>query len=118
MQTRTGNLLASRGFLDLHRTSATFGRFATNPEYFAEWDTRHFGDAQRAIEQMPPPRKRNLLVRASKRFPRDARERAAPTHRKAANQRNFYDAQDAVAPESAINEFGYSFLDLIRKPGP
>ena len=88
-----------------------------NADYFERWQRQYLGDADRAIEQQPPERRRNLLTRLRGRLVRDARESSLPLHRRRENRRNFYDALDAVALlEPAINEFGYSFTDLEKIP--
>jgi hypothetical protein len=88
-----------------------------NAKYFKRWRTHYFGDANREIEQLAPPQKRSLATRLRDRLAHDAQERALPLYRKRHNRRNFHDAQDAVALlESALAEFGYSFIDLNRKP--
>jgi hypothetical protein len=86
-----------------------------NGRYFDLWRTQFFADGMREIEQVAPERPRSLMTRLRDKWTREARERALPSHRRRANLRNFYDAQDAVAfLEPAINRFGYSFLDLSR----
>jgi len=88
-----------------------------NARYFEAWRTRYFAEADRAIEQIPPERERNLLTRARERFERGRRERALPLHRKPENVGGFRDAQDAVALfEAAVGEFGYSLTDLTKAP--
>jgi hypothetical protein len=88
-----------------------------NGKYFHEWRTRYLGDTMRAIPQVPPERPRSLLTRLRDKRERDAKERALPSYRKAANIRNFHDALDAVALfDSAVAEFGYSMSDVSRTP--
>jgi hypothetical protein len=88
-----------------------------NAMYFDLWHTHYFAEGDRAIEQVPPERKRGLATRLRERLERDRRERSLPPHRRRENLRDFRDAQDAVALfEPAVREFGYSLTDLTRSP--
>ncbi len=88
-----------------------------NEKYFELWRTRFFAEADRSIEQIPPERKRSLLVRARERLERERRDRLLPDHKKQKNLRHFRDAQDAVSLfEPAVSEFGYSLIDTRRMP--
>jgi hypothetical protein len=88
-----------------------------NEAYFELWRTRFFAESDRSIEQIPPERRRSLLVRARDRMERNRRERSLPAHLKRENLRNFREAQDAVALfEATVSEFGYSLIDTTRMP--
>jgi hypothetical protein len=88
-----------------------------NPAYFARWRSLYCGDLDRAIPQKPPQKLRSLPTRLCERIARDVRERLLPPHRRRENLRHFHDALDAVALlEPAVAEFGYSLIDLERKP--
>jgi Sulfotransferase family len=88
-----------------------------NGKYFTVWKERHYGDGERAIEQVAPEYYRSLVTRAWERLERESRERSLPEFRRRENLRNFHDALDAVSLlENAIGEFGYSFLDLEKAP--
>ena len=81
------------------------------------WSGALLGDSDRAIAQKAPERPRGLLTRLRDRIARDAQERALPAHRRRANLRHFHDALDAIALlEPEVAEFGYSLVDLDRKP--
>jgi hypothetical protein len=115
-----GQLARLTQFLQLppHPRSTGAPRLANeNEKYFAAWQTHFLGDNDRAIEQVAPERERNIFTRLREKLARDARERAAPLHRRKDNLRHFHDALDAGALlEPAIAEFGYSFSDLGRAP--
>ena len=88
-----------------------------NRKYFSQWRDLFLGDGDRAIVQVPPEHHRHPITRLRERIAREQRERRLPPHRRAANLRNFYDAQDAAEYlEAAVQEFGYSFYDLQKAP--